>query len=99
MNTDFGKVCRLALQVALVVLSALAIFRPASRSDWLHGVVGLLFAVEASARFYSDWKAGLLTSTPRELYERFRTTGPIRRSPLASIALFMGFVAIIVLKW
>jgi hypothetical protein len=85
--------------MVLVATSALAIFHPASRRAWVHGLVGFLFAIEASARFCSDWKAGLLTSTPKQLYDRFRTTGPIRRSPLASIALFMGFVAVIIVKW
>jgi hypothetical protein len=94
-----AKAGRFGLQVVLIATSAMAIFHSASRSARLHGLVGFLFAMEASARFYSDWKAGLLTSTPKQLYDRFRTTGPIRRSPLASIALFMGFVAVIIVKW
>ena len=90
---------RTAIQLALVIASGVAIFEPSMRTPLLHQAIGLLFFAEASASLYVDWKAGLFSSTPRELYERFKTTGRPRRRPLATLSMFMGLICVVVISW
>lgn len=90
---------RAAVQLALIIASVIAIFEPSLRTPFLHQAIGFLFFVEVCASLYVDWKAGLLTSTPREIFERFRTTGRPRRRPLATLSMFMAFICIVVLNW
>lgn len=90
---------RVAIELALVATAAVAVFAPSMRTAHLHSAICLLFFVEMGASFYTDWKAGLLGCTPRQLFERFRESGVPRSRPLATLALFMGFIAVVAIRW
>lgn len=89
---------RAGLRAALITMSAIAIWLPAARSDALHLAVGLLFLLEAGRFLHREWQAGLLRSPPRALYERFKTSGQ-SRPPLASLALWLGLIAVAIIRW
>ncbi len=87
------------MHLALIAFSAYAIFFPQHRSGMLQAVVGVLFLTETALFIYRDWKSGLLSSTPKQIYERFREVGPPKTPPIEILAFVMGFVAFIVISW
>jgi len=89
---------RTGLRAALITMSAIAILLPDARSDRLHLALGLLYLLEAGMFLHHAWQAGLLRSFPRALYGRFKTSGQ-SRPPLASLALWLGFIAVATIRW
>ena len=90
---------RVAIQIALAVTSAIAVFSPSLRTSTLHTVVGLLFIGEAGASIFVDWRAGLLSCSPSELYRKIKSGGRPRTKPLATLAWVLGFFAVVVIAW
>ena len=90
---------RTGLRAALFTMSAIAILVPDPRSDRLHLAVGLLYLLEAGMFLHHAWQAGLLRSSTRAMHEqRFKTSGQ-SRPPLASLALWLGFIAVAIIRW
>lgn len=93
------RLLRAVPQAALAIISAMAILLPAMRSNALHLTVGLLFLLEAGLVFHQTWRAGLLRLSPRALYAHFRASGQPRHRPLAALALWLGLIAVAVIRW
>jgi hypothetical protein len=98
VNPSKGQ-ARLTLQLSVVAIASYAIFFPEHRTRLLHLLIGALFVAEAGVSFYQDWKSGLLHLTPRQIFQRFRESGAPRKDPLGTLALALGFIAIVVITW
>jgi len=90
---------RLALEMLLIVTAGTAIFAPELRTAILKTVVTVLFLTQGAVVTYCGWKNGNLRLTPSQLFYKMRQTGGVKRSRLETLAVFAGFVAVVVITW
>ncbi len=100
INTEnVARWASLMLETFLIFAAGTAIFFPELRTGGLKAVVTGLFLAQGALLTYRGWTDGTLRLTLNELFHRIRQTGPIKRSRLENLAVFVGFIAVVVIRW
>jgi hypothetical protein len=89
----------MALDIAVIAIAVPFIFLPEIRNPTMKTIVWTIFMLHCGLSTYIAWKTGMLSKTPRQIYDTIRESGPPRRRRFEGIALFLGFVAFALGAW
>ena len=88
----------IAIQVALLAIAAVMILVPQARTDLPHLLFWVPFFLEGGSYTFRVWRAGLLRSTPHEIFTSFQAGAPrISTGTLERLATGVGMIAALVL--
>jgi hypothetical protein len=89
----------MALDVILIAVAIPFIVWPEIRSPAMKTIVWTVFILHGGLSIYFEWKTGMLTKTPAQIYETLRRTGALKHRRFERLAFFLGIVAFAIAAW
>lgn len=98
MTPGISKLSR-ALQVTACVVCLVIVFAPEARSPSMRWLTFALLAASAGWSAWVDWRHGILSKTPTEVFQGFRSgeLAPLRRTALDQFFFYLGLITVVVL--
>jgi hypothetical protein len=88
-----GSTLESVVELTLIVLSTAVILLEETRLPVVEFAVKSLWFVVGALSIYRAWRRGLLSATPKEMFDKVRNEGRPARRPLELPAFWLGLVA------